>query len=194
VAQRFKNVYQFKITLKDSKPPIWRRIQVPESYSFWDLHVAIQDAMGWMDYHLHLFTIPSAGSPGYIEIGIPEGNEYLKSVQEKIKDYISLEHPKLTYRYDFGDDWVHSVVLEKILPREPQQEYPLCVAGRMACPPEDCGGIDEYYRSMDILKDPQNEEFDFIADWFGKDYDPKQFDPRKIVFDDPSERRKMSGL
>ena len=68
----FKNVYQFKITLQETKPPIWRRIQVPETYTFWDLHIAIQDAMGWNDYHLHEFDVKKPGLRNEVRIGIPE--------------------------------------------------------------------------------------------------------------------------
>ena len=72
--KNYKNIYQFKITLKDCKPPIWRRIQVPENYSFWDLHVAIQEAMGWGDSHLHEFTTigPRGKEP---HIGIPTDDD-----------------------------------------------------------------------------------------------------------------------
>ena len=70
---RFKKVYQFKITLKGIKPPIWRRIQVPENYTFWDLHVAIQDSMGWEDYHLHEFEILDPSKGLKVNIGIPPG-------------------------------------------------------------------------------------------------------------------------
>jgi hypothetical protein len=70
--KKFDQVYQFKITLKGTKPPVWRRIQVPETYSFWDLHVAIQDAMGWSDYHLHLFEMVNPSTGIKMEIGIPD--------------------------------------------------------------------------------------------------------------------------
>lgn len=75
VRRPFKNVYQFKITLVETNPPVWRRIQVPESFSFYDLHVAIQDAMGWLDYHLHMFEIEGAGKGGKrVRIDCPFGD------------------------------------------------------------------------------------------------------------------------
>jgi hypothetical protein len=70
--KKFDRVYQFKITLQGIKPPVWRRIQVPETYSFWDLHVALQDAMGWQDGHLHDFTIRNPGTRRKEQIGIPD--------------------------------------------------------------------------------------------------------------------------
>jgi hypothetical protein len=63
-------VCQYKITLCDIFPAIWRRIQVPMTYTFYDLHVAIQDAMGWLDYHLHAFRFQKANRKKAVEIGI----------------------------------------------------------------------------------------------------------------------------
>jgi hypothetical protein len=194
MAPKFANVYQFKITLKDSKPPIWRRIQVPENYSFWDLHVAIQDAMGWMDYHLHVFEIGTYGGFGSIEIGIPEANEHLKSVKEKISKYFSPTHPKVMYVYDFGDDWEHTILLEKIVPADPAQSYPLCLAGKRACPPEDCGGLYGYYNMLEILSHPKHPQYQDYLSWLDGDFDPDAFDPKEVVFDDPKKRQRLSGL
>ena len=73
--KKYNQVYQFKITLKGTKPPIWRRILVPETYTFWDLHVAIQDAMGWDDYHLHEFTLLSPKTGRKVKIGIPSDED-----------------------------------------------------------------------------------------------------------------------
>jgi len=188
----FQNVYQFKITLKGSKPPIWRRVQVPENYSFWDLHTAIQDAMGWMDCHLHEFLIPSFQAALHIEIGLPEGNEYLHGTKVKINQYFQQEKDKADYWYDFGDDWFHLVVLEKIIPRNPEWEYPVCLAGKQACPPEDCGGIWGYYDMLEVLKDPKDPEYENVIDWLGDDFDPSHFDPEEVGFRDPKESWRMA--
>lgn len=88
--ENYQNIYQFKIILKNSKPPIWRKIRVPENYSFWDLHVAIQDAMGWADCHLHEFTtIITKGKLRDVQhIGIPDPDGYMEVLpgwKEKIK-------------------------------------------------------------------------------------------------------------
>ncbi len=191
--ETFQNVYQFKITLKNSKPAIWRRIQVPEDYSFWDLHTAIQDAMGWQDCHLHEFNISLPLSNIRIEIGLPEGNECLHSTKVKIKKYFFKEKDKANYWYDFGDDWHHTVLLEKILPRDPEQTYPLCLAGKMACPPEDCGGIGGYYYNLEILSDPKHPEYEDTLEWMGDDFDPEEFDPEEVIFDDPKKRWKYAS-
>lgn len=191
MATNFNNVYQFKITLKGSKPNIWRRIQVPENYSFWDLHVAIQDAMGWFDCHLHMFNIGGTYPRYEIRIGLPEADEYLHSAKVKMKKYFQNEKDKAMYEYDFGDGWEHQLLLEKILPKDPQVDYPLCLAGKMACPPEDCGGIWGYADMLKVLADPKHSEYEDMVDWIGDDFDPLDFDPKEVLFDDPKERLKF---
>ncbi len=146
--RKFDRVYQFKITLKGIKPPILRKIQVPETYTFCDLHVATQDVMGWQDYHLHEFKIIKPLTGKKVAIGIldeedfgPWSRKILPSWKEKIAEYFSTEKRDADYIYDFGDHWEHKVVLEKILPREKNVKYPRCIGGKRACPPEDCGGV-----------------------------------------------------
>ena len=184
---RFKHVYQFKIALKYTKPRIWRRIQVPENYRFWDLHVAIQDAMGWEDDHLHEFKVYAPLKGITVSIGLPSDNQYLKSTREKIADYFSPAYAVAEYEYDFGDGWLHTVKLEKILPADPGQNYPLCLAGKMACPPEDCGGVGGFYNMLEALKDPQHPDHMDVLDWI-EEFDPEAFDPADVVFDDPIDR------
>lgn len=186
--KKFDRVYQFKITLKGSKPPVWRRIQVPETYTFWDLHVAIQDAMGWSDCHLHQFELVNPSTRMRVEIGIPsEGfgfdREVLHGRKQKIAEWFSMQNKLAEYVYDFGDNWEHTVKLEKTLPRENNVNYPKCIDGKRACPPEDCGslwGYEEICRG----KSEFQEEF--------SDYDPEHFNAEEVIFDDPDERRKMA--
>lgn len=192
---KFERVYQFKITLSNAKPPIWRRIQVPETYSFWDLHVAIQDAMGWKDYHLHEFKTVNP-STGLIEdVGIPDGDyddEVLPGWKRKIADYFSLENPSADYMYDFGDSWEHKIQLEKIISREKNVNYPVCIKGKRACPPEDCGGVRGYDDFLEIIKDPGHEEHEDMLNWIGGEFDPERFDIKEVRFDDPDKRRKIA--
>jgi hypothetical protein len=193
----FKNVYQFKITLEESDPPIWRRIQVPETYTFWDLHVAIQDAMGWEDAHLHSFDIKKSGLKNKLRFGIPgdDFDEFLMKTLPgwtyKIADYFSMKNRIAEYTYDFGDDWVHIIKLEKILPREMKAKYPLCIEGKRTCPPEDIGGVYGYEEFLKIIRNPKHKEHKFMIEWIGGKFDPEQFDVDKIHFDNPDKRLKM---
>lgn len=183
-------VYQFKITLLEIKPPVWRRIQVPETYTFWDLHVAIQDAMGWLDSHLHGFDIKDPRDGEIISIGMP-ASDTPPGWEEKIADYFNMDNDLAGYTYDFGDSWEHKIQLEKILPREKGVKYPRCIKGKRACPPEDCGGPWGYRDFLKIITDPKHDEHDEMLEWVGGEFDPDHFDVNDIVFDNPAERLKM---
>ncbi len=156
----FKQVYQFKVTLKGVRPPIWRRIRVPETYTFWELHVAIQDAMGWLDYHLHAFHGQDPTTGREEEIGIPDDDgeawdpQVIPGWERRIAPFFTPGNPRMEYVYDFGDDWQHEIKLEKILPSQEDVTYPRCVAGKRACPPEDCGGVWGYGELLEIISDP----------------------------------------
>jgi hypothetical protein len=193
---KFNQVYQFKISLAGIKPVIWRRIQVPENYAFWDLHVAIQDAMGWLDCHLHQFVMHDKKLDERVLIGMPD-NEWDGGISVKsggetaIADYFSLQNKKAIYEYDFGDGWEHEVLLEKILPFE-VIAYPVCLAGERACPPEDCGGIGGYENLIKIMKNPRNKEYKNMIEWLGGKFDPEYFHSEEVCFDNPKARWKES--
>jgi len=193
--KKFKQVYQFKITLKDTKPPIWRKIQVPETYTFWDLHVAIQDTMGWLDYHLHEFEMVDPKTGFKVNIGIPDEDsivEILPDWKQKIADYLFLVNRSADYIYDFGDNWRHKIELEKIVPRDKNTEYPVCIDGKRASPPEDVGGIGRYEEFLEAIKDPEHEEHERMLEWAGGEFDPEGFDIDEVYFDDPDEKKKMA--
>lgn len=196
--KKFNQVYQFKITLKGAKPPIWRRIRVPEIYTFWDLHVAIQDAMGWEDYHLHQFEMIDPRKGEGVSIGIPSeddigyGWKIFAGWRQRISNYFSLENKVADYTYDFGDNWEHKIELEKVMPREDGAKYPVCIKGKRACPPEDCGGIWGYEEFLEAIKDPKHEEHEEMLEWIGEDFDPEHFDAKEVNFDDPDKRKKIS--
>ena len=144
-------VLQFKITLQNITPLIWRRIQISNQCTFWGLHVAIQDAMGWTDSHLHEFKVinPATGKKEYIYIGIPddEGEDVhpmLAGWEVKVEHYMRSEaNQKMFYLYDFGDSWEHLIEFEGEHDKQ-IDKYPVCLAGERACPPEDVGGIPGY--------------------------------------------------
>lgn len=156
-----EKIYQFKITLKEIKPPIWRRIQVPGSYTFWDLHVVIQDSMGWTDTHLHHFEIINPETGIKEEIGIPD-EDSIEDItragwEHNIAHYFTSDNDKAEYIYDYGDNWEHAIRLEKILPRKEGIKYPICIGGERECPPEDCGGPWGYEDFLTAIMDPNHE-------------------------------------
>ena len=195
-------IYQFKITLQEIKPPIWRRIQVPANYSFWDLHVAIQDAMGWLDYHLHAFRIYKKHTDEMIEIGIPgdkmDDDKILPGWEIPIRDYFREPGESVPYEYDFGDGWNHVILLEGILLKEKGAKYPRCTGGERACPPEDCGSVPGYYHLLKVIKNPKHKEYEDFISWLkghAKNYypyDPEKFEPEKVHFDNPRKRWRMA--
>jgi hypothetical protein len=167
-------IYQLKVTLKDSSPPIWRRILVSGDTSLPKLHRILQTTMGWWDCHLHQFVIHGQdyGAPDHqIDFGQPTVNE--KGV--KLIDVIDGPKDRFVYEYDFGDSWTHQIAVEKIVPRDESQPYPICVAGARACPPEDCGGIWGYREFLKAIKDPNHEEHESMLEWIGGQFDPEAF-------------------
>ncbi|MGA9117659.1 MAG: plasmid pRiA4b ORF-3 family protein [Bacteroidota bacterium] len=192
---------QFLIVLSETDPLVWRRIQVPEEYSFWDLHVAIQDAMGWLDYHLHEFRVFHARRRQLDRLGIPDEEcqdkpSFAPDWKAKISDYFNsqsmLEAPPALYVYDFGDDWHHILMFEGVLPVEVSVAYPRCVGGARACPPEDCGGVNGFAGFLAAIADPTHEEHEQLVEWSGGAYDPAAFEPSRIRFDDPRQRWKKA--
>jgi pRiA4b ORF-3-like protein len=192
------HVYQFKLLLMEITPAIWRNIQVPESYSFWDLHVALQDSMGWLDYHLHLFRLREPITGEVVQIGIPdddafEGDEpILPSWGIPIANYFSRPGVVARYDYDFGDGWEHELTLEAILSRQRGKKYPLCLDGARACPPEDCGGVGGYENLLTVIQTPAHEEYESTLQWLGGRFDPEKFDPQRVKFDDPARRYELA--
>ncbi len=167
-------VYQLKITLDDSKPPIWRRILVPEDVALSTLHEIIQRVMGWRNDHLHMFRIAGQiyGDPEEDETGM------LGTIDEtryRINRFGLREKSKFSYEYDFGDGWEHTILVEKITSADPSAHYPVCVAGKRACPPEDVGGIWGYADFLEAIADSNHAEHDEMLDWVGGDFDPEEF-------------------
>lgn len=169
---------------------------MPSSYSFWDLHVAIQDAMGWLDYHLHAFRIQDPLGGEEIGIGIPDeecfahGAPVVAGWEVRIASYLDEPGQTAFYEYDFGDEWEHQVLLKEIVHLEQDVGYPLCVGGERACPPEDCGGIWGYQTLLEAISNPAHEEHGAMLQWVGGGFDSERFDPAAVKFDDPKQRWK----
>ena len=192
---RQRDALRFQIELIGISPLIWREILVPARYSFWDLHVAIQDSMGWWDSHLHAFRLLERNRRGGVEIGIPTDDDFLEVTagwEVSIADYFSTPGDRMLYEYDFGDGWEHDIVLLAIEPRVKGQKYPQCLAGERACPPEDSGGVPGYERLVTALLDPENDEHEELKAWIPNGWGPEEFTPSRVRFDNPTRRWKRA--
>lgn len=169
-----RTIIQLKVTLKDIRPPIWRRIQVSDATTLGQLHEILQTVMGWENYHLHQFSI------GGNDYGVPDPDygfdDMLDENTIQLSQVISREKFKFFYTYDFGDGWEHEILVEKILPIDPERSYPLCLKGRRACPPEDCGGPWGYANLLDALRAPEHPEHEDMMEWVGERLDSDTFD------------------
>ncbi len=171
-------VFQFKITLKGIKPPIWRRIQTKDC-TLDKLHEHIQTAMGWTNSHLHQFEIDGIryGDPELLDEGWEDEIPVVNSLRTKISKIVPEDGKQFqfAYEYDFGDGWEHEIVFEGCLRVEKGTRYPLCVEGERACPPEDVGGIGGYEEYLVAMADPKHEEHESLMEWRGP-FDPETFD------------------
>ncbi len=184
-----RTVVRFRVELLGIDPPIWRGIEVPETYTFWDLHVAIQDAMGWLDCHLHAFRVVSSA----LVLGIPfdDGDDPVETQpdwEHKIKDFFDEARCLAAYEYDFGDSWIHEVRFEGWWMEEKGIVRPRCFGGARKCPPEDCGGVHGYAEFLEAIRDPQHPEHEEMLTWCGGPFDPEEFDPADVRFDNPKKR------
>jgi len=166
-------IYQIKVTLLRTVPPVWRRLLVPSDITLSNLHDLLQLAMGWTDSHLHefLFRGQCYGPTG------PERRvaEAIDERKVRLNQLLVRVGAKIVYTYDFGDGWEHGIVLEKGLPVDPNMTYPAATGGRGACPPEDCGGIGGFYSLLESLQNPRHPQHEELLEWVGEDYDPKKF-------------------
>ena len=175
-SQDSRQVYQIKVVLLETEPPIWRRFLVPSSVTLHRLHLILQDVMGWSNYHLYRFQI------GREDYGEPhpdnEFNElYFKnSRRTKLGQIVTKKRDVFQYEYDFGDSWQHMLLVEDILGYQPDMRYPVCLAGERACPPEDCGGPYGYAELLETISDPEHEDYQDMLTWLGGNFDPNSFD------------------
>jgi hypothetical protein len=182
-------LYRLKISLKETKPVIWRRIETMD-VTLEKLHELIQTAMGWTNSHLHQFEIAGIRytHPRFMENDFDEsGAVGYQGI--RISDLVSKHGAKLRmgYEYDFGDGWLHEVVLEQITEPEPGVKYPRCIDGARACPPEDIGGVYGFADYIKAITNPDHSQHDEVLEWYGP-YDPAQFDASQAT------RRMKKGL
>jgi hypothetical protein len=172
-------IYQIKVTLRDSQPPIWRRILIRSSTTLTKLHRILQRVMGWEDAHLHRFTILGEryGVPDEEDAGPRKTRDERKY---KLSDVVPGENSSFTYLYDFGDNWEHLLVVEEVLPAEDKVRYPICLDGARACPPEDVGGIGSYNDFLQAITNPAHPEHDDFTEWIGDKFDAEAFDLNEI--------------
>lgn len=193
-------VPRFHIELEGIDPPIWRRIRVPGNYTFWDLHVAIQDAMGWLDCHLHLFQVRNPETGALEQIGIPDDEPFLDEPlclagwEVPIAGYFIKEGDTASYEYDFGDGWRHTVALEGVATIRKSERRLACLGGERRCPPEDCGGINGYAEMLEVIADETHVEHEAMLQWLGGAYDPRAFSASDVKFDDPKVRWRRAFL
>ena len=166
-------IYQLKVTLNESHPPIWRRIQVPDC-TLGELHEVLQVVMGWGSSHLHQFIVNGK----YFGEATHDDPDLEVEDEDGIRltdIFTGKDPPRIVYEYDFGDGWQHEIILEKILEPEPRVTYPCCLEGARACPPEDVGGIWEYAEFLESISDPNHADHHEMLEWVGGEFDPEKF-------------------
>jgi hypothetical protein len=172
-------IYQIKVTLNDTHPPVWRRIQVLSNTTLLKLHNILQIVMGWGDYHLHMFTIEGSiyGDPAddeYGDLGIVDEARF------RLNQVIYREGQRFRYEYDFGDSWDHTLLVEKILPPQESVRYPICLKGKRACPPEDVGGVWGYENFLEAICNTDHHEHEEYLNWIGGEFDPEAFNLEEV--------------
>ena len=173
-----ESVYELKVTLLHSRPPIWRRLQVESDATLERIHLVLQIVMGWTDSHMHGFRVPEAGQRGARRRFLPI--EDADEETTRLADVLRRPKDRFVYDYDFGDGWEHEVVLEAIVSRSAGARYPHLLAGRRACPPDDVGGIPGYNRFLLAIGDPNHPDHDEMVEWGGDDFDPARFDVQAV--------------
>lgn len=174
--EKSKEIYQIKVTLLGTEPPIWRLLLVPADLTLEQLHHVLQLAMGWEDCHMHEFRIGQQrfGTPDPME-KVFGGSRTVSERTARLFNVLDKAGTKAVYTYDFGDSWEHRIVVEQRLEPETGHSYPACLAGERNGPPEDCGGIPGFYNLLEAISDPEHEQHEELLDWLGGVFDPEAF-------------------
>jgi hypothetical protein len=174
-------IFRLKITLADTEPPIWRRVEVPAQMTLKELHSVIQAAMGWDNAHLYQFHVgretiarPGMGGEGF---GTPRA---IGAGRVRLVDLAARGIKRFAYEYDMGDSWEHRLQIEKLLAADPAASYPRFIDGAMHCPPEDVGGIPGFYEFLDAVADPKHPDHEDQLGWHGGTFDPADLDVERV--------------
>jgi hypothetical protein len=169
-----------RIEIEYIEPLVWRRIAVRTSINLKALHQVIQSAMGWLDYHLWEFT---ADQRRY-RIPIPDDPDWNRltsnAASTKLSALLTAKVTEFGYRYDFGDDWAHRIIVEATKPSEAGESYPRLLGGERRCAPEDCGGPPGYFEFIENIARKRGKTAREALEWCGAPYDPEDIDEQTI--------------
>ena len=171
-------VFQIKVILMGIIPLIWRRIQTKDC-NLVELHDLLQVTMGWEFEHLYRFII---GGIKYADLGMASQEDTEDACDTNLSEILPARNrrPRFHYKYDFGDQWMHQLIVEERFPLEQGVQYPICVAGQRACPPEDCGGPWGYSDFVEVISNPDHRRHEQLLEWVGGEFDPERFDLESV--------------
>jgi hypothetical protein len=171
-------IFTFKITLLGTAPPVWRRVKVLDCINLRNFHYIVQCVMGWDNSHLHQYF---CGKERY---GAPSADNAPRLVRDEtqfvLADIFKRTGMKVRYEYDFGDSWLHEIILEKSVPATADHTHPICLGGQRNCPPEDIGGIWGYTELLESVSNPSHPRRSEFEEWLEEIYDPDRFELSEI--------------
>jgi hypothetical protein len=178
-------IYQLKVTLEGVTPAIWRRFLVPGRISLAGLHLVLQTVMGWENDHLYKFQVGKRVIGGHPHSVLAPDSMFRRRPNEdadtvELRSVAPRQGARLTYVYDFGDNWEHEVLVEAASCPDGDPDRAVCLVGERACPPEDCGGVWGYEEVLAAIADPRNPALTERREWVGQAYDPERFDLRSV--------------
>jgi hypothetical protein len=160
------------------RPEIWRRLDVPGSIRLDHLHLVFQAAMGWRNTHLHQFRVGDVVYGAMLEDD-EDDDESEPESEHALCDVVTLG-ARFFYDYDFGDDWVHEIRVDRISHSQPLPSFAVCTEGSNACPPEDSGGTGGYAELLAALRDPRHQDHAEYLKWVGANFDPARFNLAQV--------------
>jgi len=174
-------IARLKVQLDDMERPVVRRVEVPSAIRLDELHLVIQIAMGWENYHLYEFRVDRDLAWGIPDPDWPSGGPQPAEAAALTDLLPHLKRNKtFQYVYDFGDDWFHTVKVEAVIEADSEATYPRLLDAEGACPPEDCGGPWGYAHYLEAIADPKHENHDDMVEWRGPGFDPSAVDQATI--------------